>query len=59
MSVCKVCGKPFRQNSNVQKYCEECSDYYDKTYKKEYKKERLGNPRQDIEVLRFLRKKRE
>jgi len=59
MSLCKVCGKPFRQQSNAQKYCKECGEYYIKEYNKRINRERLGNPEQDIEILRFIRNKKD
>ena len=52
LTLCKVCGKPFKPNSNAQKYCLECADYYSRAV------DRLGNPRQDVNILRFIRKKR-
>jgi len=62
MVVCKVCGKPLKYNDGAgrpKKYCSECADYYNKENIKRKNRERLGNPKQDIEILRFLRNKKD
>jgi len=62
MTSCKVCGKPLKTIEGAgrpPKYCEECADYYNKENIRRKNRERVGNPKQDIEILRFLRKKKD
>jgi len=57
---CKVCGRKLNYSfGRPKEYCEECFDYYRKEYKKKLNKDKIGNPEQDIKILRFIRKKRQ
>jgi len=61
------CGKILPNSIGVGRppeYCENCQQRFkhinwNNTYRMKHDKARVGNPRQDAEILTFLKKKRE
>jgi len=66
--ICEICGFDCERKSNSQRFCIECSDerryYYNRLYKQDQRffednRDKIGNPKQDLFILTFIKNKRE